>query len=80
MVFSTVHVRPPYALLLPLVPAPGVGPPGGARPDTRLARALPEASRASRPPGSTARTGAWGRRGGAAGTAAGEDCSKRDVS
>jgi hypothetical protein len=87
--FSTARVRPPHATLLPLVPAPGVGPPRAARPGTRLARALPEAPRASgwpaleaasRPQVRTARTGAWGRRGGAAGAAAGEDCGKRDKS
>ena len=80
------RVRPPPTTLLPLVPAPGVGPPalpawhtpgqGVARSAPRQRRATPwwpPAGHRPAPPG-TARTGGWGRAAGAAGAA--ERCLK----
>jgi hypothetical protein len=69
--FSTDRVRPPHATLLPLVPAPDVGPPPSHRPPWRAShQGVPEAPRATGrhpAPQGTDRTGGWGRAAGAAG-------------
>ena len=66
--FSTDRVRPPHATLLPLVPAPGVGPHPSRRPPWRAPppRACP---RRPAPPGTTPhRRARTGRVAGAAGS------------
>src|SRR5215475_1165293 len=75
--FSTDRVCPPPATLLPLVPAPDVGPPPSHRPPWRAPhQGVPEAPRATGrhpAPQGTDRTGGWGR---AAGAAGGGCCTK----
>ena len=71
--FSTDRVCPPHATLLPLVPAPDVGPPPSHRPPWRAPpQGVPEAPRATGrhpAPQGTDRTAGWGRAAGAAGGA-----------
>ena len=71
--FSTDRVRPLHATLLPLVPAPGVGPHPSRRPPWRAShQSVPEAPRATGrhpAPQGTDRTGGWERAAGAAGAA-----------